>query len=172
MPSAAQRFDPVLVNVGAARRYAVQVLLQAGVARLQDDVRTVVSELATNAVLHARTVFTVELTITAGSIRIAVTDQSPTKPRLSRYSGQDATTGRGLRIVAELSSTWGVKDSGTSKTTWCELPLLPHADRVDGSAAHDAGIPDAVHRVRPRSGDDPPWNIDRAAHVEPDRMSA
>jgi anti-sigma regulatory factor (Ser/Thr protein kinase) len=92
---------------------------------LADDVRVVVSELATNAVLHARTPFAVSATCDGTRLRVAVADQSATLPRLRRRDSSDATTGRGLAMVACLSARWGVDETGEGKTTWCEFDLQP-----------------------------------------------
>lgn len=137
MASVAQGFEPLAESVGAARRYAVSALEYASAQRLQDEVRTVVSELATNAVLHAQTAFTVSVTLADRTVRVAVTDGSTTRPRPSRLRDQQASTGRGLYIVAELSAAWGVEADaeGNGKTIWCDLPLP--ADEVpadDGTA--------------------------------------
>jgi hypothetical protein len=107
VPDPTVPFAPVPESVGAARRYAVQGLGERGLQHLQDDVRTIVSELATNAVLHARTPFTVSLAVEPAGLRVAVTDGSPAQPRLRRRDDDQATTGRGLRMVAELSTSWG-----------------------------------------------------------------
>jgi anti-sigma regulatory factor (Ser/Thr protein kinase) len=104
VPAAPASFDPEPASVGAARRYATGLLRGSPVRHLQDDVRTVISELATNAVLHARTPFTVSVQVEGPRVRVAVTDTSPVRPRLPRRGALSDTTGRGLRIVAELSA--------------------------------------------------------------------
>jgi two-component sensor histidine kinase len=76
-----------------------------------------VSELATNAVLHARTSFAVRVTMTAKAIRVSVTDHSFLHP-----------TGRGLHLVDSLSDRWGVLLEPPGKTVWFEL------DRLQGIA--------------------------------------
>lgn len=129
MRKVAVPFEPVAESVGAARRHAVRGLQSRGAPRLEEDVRTVVTELATNAVLHARTRFTVTITTNSTHLRVAVTDGSATQPRLRRHGDQDATTGRGLRIVEELSTAWGVEANSTGKTTWCDLALILDVDR-------------------------------------------
>ena len=125
MTSVAQGFEPIAESVGAARRYAVATLSAVRAEGLSDDVRTVVSELATNAVLHAQTVFTVSLSVVSRRLHIAVSDGSPGRPRPSRLRDEQASTGRGLHIVAELSAAWGVDPApaGRGKTVWCDFPL-------------------------------------------------
>ena len=77
----------------------------------------VASELATNAVKHARTRF--EVTITAQeSIRIEVIDQGPVTPAMTDPSRH----GLGMRIVAQLSDRWGTDQiDGNGKIVWAEV---------------------------------------------------
>jgi len=82
-----------------------------------------VSELATNAVLHARTSFAVRVTMTANAIRVSVTDGSPTLPEKRTY-GFLHPTGRGLHLVDSLSDRWGVNVDPPGKTVWFELDRL------------------------------------------------
>lgn len=82
----------------------------------------VVSELATNCTLHARSEFTVRLSVEDGSVRVEATDSAPGGLQARQYSST-ATTGRGLRIVDGLSSSWGVVPGGAGKTVWVLLPL-------------------------------------------------
>ena len=122
MPAVPALFEPEPASVGAARRYAVGALQASTARHLQHDVRMVVSELATNAVLHARTPFTITVLADVTGVRVAVTDASRTRPRLPRRGDLSDTTGRGLRIVAQLSADWGVDVHDDGKTTWCFLP--------------------------------------------------
>lgn len=86
-----------------------------------------VSELATNAVLHARTSFAVRVTMTAKAIRVSVTDGSPMLPEKRNHSFLHPT-GRGLHLVDSLSDRWGVLLEPPGKTVWFEL------DRLQGIA--------------------------------------
>ena len=164
-------FEPVPESVGAARRYAVRGLDERGLQHLQDDVRTIVSELATNAVLHARTPFTVSLGVDPTGLRVAVTDGSPVQPRLRRRDDEEATTGRGLRIIAELCTAWGVEARSGGKTTWCYLDVAPPGAREvrSGTAvAAPAGVVDlhassseleATRGSRVRASSRAPWRV-------------
>ncbi len=80
----------------------------------------VLSELATNAALHARIPYTVALRLDSGSVLIEVTDGSPRLPQ-PRYYARDATTSRGLRLVAAFSQSWGAKAVGGGKTVWARV---------------------------------------------------
>lgn len=77
----------------------------------------VASELATNAVKHARTRFEVAITAQE-SIRIEVIDQAPVTPAMTDPSKH----GFGMRIVAQLSDRWGADQiKGNGKTVWAEV---------------------------------------------------
>ena len=126
------------VSVPAARRFVRDRLVDLGAVGACDDAEALVSELATNAVLHARTPFTVEVSRQGETVRVRVLDASPSPPRVRDY-GTDATTGRGMRLVAALSSTWGIESQRGRKAVWFELPADGGAASVDGwHEDHDA----------------------------------
>lgn len=110
-----------------ARRLVADLLLAWGQPHLDglvDDATVVVSELVTNAVLHAGEEGRMRLEISAdqnGTLRIAVSDGSSLEPTMQELS-DDAESGRGLQIVQQLGASWGVED-GTSggKRIWVEL---------------------------------------------------
>ncbi|MEU6066078.1 MULTISPECIES: SpoIIE family protein phosphatase [Streptomyces] len=102
--------------------------------RLADDAMVAVSELVTNAVVHAGT--EVELTCRledTGALVIEVCDHHPS--RAPREHGGDSPYetpeyGRGLRLVATLAESWGVSYRTGAKTVWARLP-------AEGTAAAD-----------------------------------
>lgn len=87
------------------------------------DVLLAVSELVTNALLHARTPMTVRVTSEGdGVVLIAVTDGSVVPPRGRRFTVESGT-GRGLRLLDSLSEEWGVETHGSGKTVWARMRL-------------------------------------------------
>jgi len=104
-----------------ARQHVSAALREAGLDDLVDDASLLVSELVTNALLHARSDAVVALTATAATVRVAVADRSPRAP-VRRRHGADATTGRGLRLLEQLALRWGVDAAPDGKTVWFELP--------------------------------------------------
>ena len=84
-----------------------------------DPVRLVASELATNALLHAQTGFTVTLSEWDRVVTLSVEDRRPTQvPTLSGHDLSDEG-GRGMWIVDQLSQSWGVSsDSRGAKSVW------------------------------------------------------
>jgi hypothetical protein len=103
----------------------------------------VVSELATNCTLHARSDFSLRLSLEDECVRVEATDGVPGGLHARQYSST-ATTGRGLRIVETLASSWGVVPTDDGKTVWAVLPLedpLPtdgDGDDEDGPQAPTA----------------------------------
>lgn len=90
-----------------ARAFVRRHLLSHDLSHCVDDVQLVVSELATNAILHAQTPFTVTLRCLGASVVLEVRDGSALLPSL--ISAQSlATSGRGVAIMQELSREWGV----------------------------------------------------------------
>jgi anti-sigma regulatory factor (Ser/Thr protein kinase) len=115
--------EPQAQGVAAARRYVRERLEQADATSVEASAELGISELATNAVLHGRTPFTITVLRTPRGVRIEVADTSPFPPQVRRLS-PFASTGRGLRLVASVSSDWGVvpvpPDGSAGKTVWFE----------------------------------------------------
>jgi hypothetical protein len=104
----------------AARHFAVDAVRRLGAADLADDTALVVTELAANAIVHAQTGFTVDLSASHDVLRITVRDASP----LPSASAADlpALPLHGLGAVDALASRWGVERVGHSgKLVWVEL---------------------------------------------------
>jgi anti-sigma regulatory factor (Ser/Thr protein kinase) len=108
-------------SVADARRFVADVLESAGAVGATWSALQVVSELATNAVVHARTEFVVRLAYDDDRIRISVTDRLPSARAIRRRFSNDTTTGRGLRLVDALGDAWGVDQTELAKTVWCDL---------------------------------------------------
>jgi anti-sigma regulatory factor (Ser/Thr protein kinase) len=114
-------FEPDASSVAAARQFA-QTRFAAVTPRRQGDLVLVVSELATNAVVHARTSFSVGLFLGAVIARIEVVDRAPDRPS-ERSLALSTSNGRGLLIVATLADEWGVDWSQDTKTVWAEFAV-------------------------------------------------
>ena len=103
--TASDQFAPVPEAAGAARRFTVDVLRHWDRLDLKGDGLTVVSELATNAYLHAHSPFTMTMTQLDDAVRVAV-DDSPL-PAVARHYGSQSATGRGVRLVAAFVAALG-----------------------------------------------------------------
>lgn len=84
------------------------------------DAELLVSELVTNAVLHARSAAQVDVGLDAGVLRVQVCDANTSPPRLRNY-GAEAVTGRGLHLVDRIADRWGVETRPDGKCVWFEL---------------------------------------------------
>jgi hypothetical protein len=104
----------------AARHFAVDAVRRLGAADLADDTALVVTELAANAIVHAQTGFTVDLSAGPDVLRITVRDASPLPP--ASAADLPALPLHGLGAVDALASRWGVERIGHSgKLVWVEL---------------------------------------------------
>jgi anti-sigma regulatory factor (Ser/Thr protein kinase) len=104
-----------------ARHFVADTLARWGLpAPLLDDARLVVTELTTNAVVHAGSAFAVELRQQDDRVNLAVRDAGTSGPVL-READPLATSGRGLRLVAALAADWGVHADAHGKTVWAQL---------------------------------------------------
>jgi PAS domain S-box-containing protein len=114
---------------------------------LRDTVELLVSEVVTNALVHAGTDIEVACTGQSGVIRVAVSDGSRHTPSPRAY-GPHAGTGRGLRLLEELADEWGVDRSASGKTVWFSVgnpAARPPESPWDLNESHDRG--DAVVEV-------------------------
>jgi anti-sigma regulatory factor (Ser/Thr protein kinase) len=108
----------------AARRFVSGLLARRpyGDRVAAADARLVVSELATNAVIHAGTPFSVAVCCNGSALRIEVQDRSGAAP-IMRSSTPTARSGRGLLLVDAVTRDWGVEPGPDGKTVWAELLL-------------------------------------------------
>ncbi|GGU75701.1 hypothetical protein GCM10010260_04780 [Streptomyces filipinensis] len=132
---------------GSARALVRAVLAEApGVsARLVDDAMAVVSELVTNAVVHAGTDVEIDWRLEeTGAFVVEVGDRHPSRaPRdaLGAEAPYDTPEyGRGLRLVTTLAESWGVTYRAGAKTVWARLP-------PGGVEDPDTPVPDAALEV-------------------------
>lgn len=122
-------------SVPLARRFVQQTLQEWGLDVLSWPASVVVTELAANAAIHARTDFTLSMTaVGRDRVRVELADGSPQVPRPRAY-GRESTTGRGLRLVAQLAADWGATSTATGKTVW--VTLVHDADQGTGTAEGD-----------------------------------
>jgi hypothetical protein len=81
------------------------------------------SELATNAVVHAQTAFTVTLAGLDETVLLTVRDGSLALPRRRDAQVLDPG-GRGLEIVDIVSLEWGTNEDGAgSKAVWASFAI-------------------------------------------------
>lgn len=112
--------DPVPGSAALARQFVGETLAGWGCDDFVEAGRLLVSELVTNAILHARTSITVVVRLHRTGVRVDVHDSSPSAP-VARDYGEEAMTGRGLALVNDLAARWGVDRDGSGKSVWFEL---------------------------------------------------
>jgi anti-sigma regulatory factor (Ser/Thr protein kinase) len=93
--------------------------------RLCDDLELVASELVTNAVRAGSARINVALALEDDRVVIRVSDEAAGWPE-PRVADIYDIGGRGLPLVSAISTSWGVRLSGTGKVVWAELSL--HGD--------------------------------------------
>ncbi len=132
---------PATRSIATARAFAVATTRRWGATDCGNDVAAVVSELLTNALRHALPPATpLGDQVSGWPIRLgllhpgpyvvcAVADPSPEIPVL-RQPDWLAESGRGLQVVASLSSQWGycVAPSDRGKVVWAALATAQPAE--------------------------------------------
>jgi anti-sigma regulatory factor (Ser/Thr protein kinase) len=110
-------------NVAEARAFVSVHLVDGGLPIIVEYAQLVVSELATNAVVHARTPFGVTISRYDGVVEIAVGDDDSFEPAVPSADVQDQN-GRGLRLVELCSNSWGVTaPSSGGKSVWARFKI-------------------------------------------------
>lgn len=108
-------------SAGVARRLLHAALAQAGRTRWSENSELALSEVVTNAILHAHTSFTVSVLVHSVAVHVEVQDSNPAPARARDYDTH-ATTGRGLRLIAALTSRCGVRQvPGDGKVVWFRM---------------------------------------------------
>jgi Histidine kinase-like ATPase domain len=124
-------FPPELDSPGRARRLVVAALGQLGCGEeLMDDVALVVTELASNAVLHARSSFSISVRLQDSTLGVAVRDGVP-PDATAPNGGLIQRPAHGLDLISAISTRWGVERTPDGKVVWAELPYdTPSARRL------------------------------------------
>lgn len=87
-----------------------------------------VSELVTNALIHARTASVLTLTRRPGRLRVELRDASTepaTVPNASENGHREG--GRGVLLISSMADLWGNDVDEHGKTVWFELVVPPHS---------------------------------------------
>lgn len=111
-PPQRQTFRFSLPNTGIAPRFArewvVHLLYLTGHSKVAGPAKLLTSEVVTNVYVHTDTlVVHIDLTVSPRRVRVAVWDTAP-EVRLGLDRTPEGVNHRGLLIVEELSSQWGV----------------------------------------------------------------
>lgn len=136
-------FPGLAGDVRSARRFVSDAFVALGLPGEVHHAALATSELASNAVTHASSPFTVRVIGDLAAVRVEVEDDSPAVPR-SRTPTPDEPTGRGLQIVGQCSQRWGITPAAGGKVVWFEI------DRPSRGDGHGA-FPDGA-RAEPGAG--------------------
>ena len=112
-----------LSSVGRARRFVKERLSEWGIDGPVDDALLVVSELAANALTHARSSYRLLISATEHALRIEVDDSGVGTPEPQPLTDTEEH-GRGLHLVGALAASWGMESADAGgKRVWAELAL-------------------------------------------------
>jgi DNA-binding NarL/FixJ family response regulator len=124
---ARSRLAAEVQSAGSARRFVETTLEEWDCADSLEIVKLLVSELVTNAVLHAGSDAEVVVQLTPSVLHVEVMDGSPVMPVL-RQPGSSDTSGRGLALVDNFASAWGTRRLAHGKSVWFDVPRSMAAD--------------------------------------------
>lgn len=125
MSTAAQRceFPATPASAAAARQFVESVLAGTELDHVAYTATMLVSELATNAILHTGTPLEVVVIPDGPRLRIEVHDGSAEMAVRRHYSTMSGT-GRGLMLVERMAAEWGCDRTADGKVVWFELDGL------------------------------------------------
>jgi PAS domain S-box-containing protein len=142
-------------SVAAARGVVRDALTLARRDDLVEAAQLLVSEVVTNALVHAGTPIDFQASVGDVGLRVEVTDGNTQTP-VPRSYGTMAGTGRGLRLLEQLVDRWGTVTHEDGKTVWFELssghrledvavPVAPDVvETMDRPAASTEDVVDVV----------------------------
>ncbi len=118
--AASARLSPEAPSARQARRFVDETLRRWNCDDLLETVELLVSELVTNAVIHARSDVDVSVQLLSDRVRIEVCDQSSEGIRRRELTA-DGSSGRGIAMVESLALAWGVTTRRAGKAVWFEV---------------------------------------------------
>ncbi|WP_406118845.1 ATP-binding protein [Streptomyces sp. NBC_00989] len=136
-------------SVRQARELVRKRLAEYGLQDLVDVAELLVSELATNAVVHAGGRYRLTLSLGVGILRCEVADERRHLPRPPHRRVEsddldvdpDSENGRGLFLVDALAHRWGSRLVEEGKEVWFELERDAPAAPGDDAAETDVHLP-------------------------------
>lgn len=142
------RLEPTPGAASTARAHTRDWLERHVPGRPADAVLLAVSELVTNAALHAGTDLVVQVAHTeGGTVRVEVWDASSAVPVIGRPG---TVGGRGLALVELISSEWGSEPTESGgKCVWCEIALPESGAATPSGAGRAPGAAEARPEGRP-----------------------
>lgn len=119
-----EHFDADLRSAGGARRFVAATLRGWGCSDLVDSVSLLVSELVTNAVVHAHSEVELVVHLQRDRVRVEVIDAADEVVH-RRDASSEAQSGRGMALIEALATSWGIDTLLAGKSIWFEVPRTP-----------------------------------------------
>lgn len=120
LESARERFPADLKSARTARRFVNDVLGRWGCDDLQDGAALLVSELVTNAVVHAHSSVELAVHLRPSRVRVEVIDTARDHVR-RRDAKDDEQSGRGMALIEAIAVAWGIDSLLSGKSVWFEM---------------------------------------------------
>ncbi len=124
--TASERFPADLRSARSARQFVIGVLDDWRCSDLVDSAALLVSELVTNAVVHAHSEVELSVHRRPHRIRVEVIDEAREQVR-RRDAKEDEQSGRGMALIEALAVAWGIDSVLAGKSVWFEMDR-PAAD--------------------------------------------
>ena len=118
--TASERFPADLKSARTARRFVAGVLEEWGCDELQDGAALLVSELVTNAVVHAHSTVELAVHLRPDRVRVEVIDSAREHVR-RRDAKDDEQSGRGMALIEALAVAWGIDTLLSGTSGWFEM---------------------------------------------------
>jgi two-component sensor histidine kinase len=122
-PIVVEDLRPIVHTPRRARDIITEACLRWDLDRLIAPATLIVSELVSNVVEHAGTMMTLKVALRSADLYLGVQDGDSTPPVLNRGTRHSTPGGRGLHLVAAVSSAWGYVAEEGGKTVWATLAL-------------------------------------------------
>ena len=115
-----RKLPPRAASAAAARRLVAEAVAGTPYEDLTHSAEVAVSELVTNALVHAGTEIEVQVSIDPRGVLVEVHDGNPQAPMRRSHSRQSGT-GRGLHLVDGMVDEWGIAHRDRGKVVWFRI---------------------------------------------------
>jgi anti-sigma regulatory factor (Ser/Thr protein kinase) len=124
------QLDGTTLDPAVARRALIRLIGDTSTIEFVRDAVLLTSELVTNAVVHAGGKSMLRAGLVGGNLRVELSDANGMVPELNEVDPA-RVGGRGLHLVDDVASRWGITSRPRGKTIWFELDCL----RGEGTAS-------------------------------------